>query len=143
MFSLAENGEKWTRFVEVLIPHSSGMSVRNYAKDTNDSYARDFIGEMALKQKSRFDIMRHRVTCSSSSEAGHGLLRQISARDARTPGSCSCPGVLVLEPTIDRQTGTLRIHIDAQGCFVGDEGPFIGVVMAILAKKGALSQVIS
>ena len=52
MFSLAENGEKWTRFVEVLIPHSSGMSVRNYAKDTNDSYARDFIGEMALKQKS-------------------------------------------------------------------------------------------
>ena len=26
---------------------------------------------------------------------------------------------------IDRQTGTLRIpHIDAQGCFVGDEGPF-------------------
>ena len=25
---LQKNGEKWTRFVEVLIPHSSGMSAR-------------------------------------------------------------------------------------------------------------------
>lgn len=73
MFSLAE---KWREMDKVRRSPDSAQQwderSQNYAKDTNDSYARDFIEKMALKTKSLvFDMgCGTGVTCSSSREAG-------------------------------------------------------------------------
>lgn len=129
MFSLAE---KWREMDKVRRSPDSAQQwderSQNYAKDTNDNYARDFIEKMALKTKSLvFDM-----GCGTGSLAvslakqGHGVIAADFSKGMlkRLREAAHAQGVLVLEPTIDRQTGTLCIpHIDAQGCFVGDKGP--------------------
>ena len=72
MFSLAE---KWREMDKVRRSPDSAQCwderSQNYAKDTNDSYARDFVEKMAAAQGHLQFLLRSRDM---------GLLRQISAK---------------------------------------------------------------
>ena len=112
---------------------------QNYAKDTNDSYARDFIEKMALKTKSLvFDM-----GCGTGSLAvplakqGHGVIAADFSKGMlkRLREAAHAQGVLVLEPTIDRQTGTLRIPISMLKGALLEMKDLSRRRMAILAKK--------